>query len=97
MDHERASGEGVGPQEFTLIKMKALEPYPEKLKYVFVYVCVRMYMHVCVGVGVWVCVWDGECFLFCIMYKSLCCVYRLTCPSGHLGYSSHLHTVVSSG
>ncbi|KAL5460341.1 hypothetical protein EMCRGX_G033786 [Ephydatia muelleri] len=32
MDHERASGEGVGPQEFTLIKMKALEPYPEKLK-----------------------------------------------------------------
>ena len=34
MDHERASGEGVGPQEFTLIKMKALEPYPEKLKYV---------------------------------------------------------------
>jgi leucyl-tRNA synthetase len=24
-DHDRASGEGVGPQEYTLIKMKALE------------------------------------------------------------------------
>ena len=32
MDHDRASREGVGPQEYTLIKMKALEPYPEKLK-----------------------------------------------------------------
>uniref|UniRef100_A0A1B6IUA7 leucine--tRNA ligase n=1 Tax=Homalodisca liturata TaxID=320908 RepID=A0A1B6IUA7_9HEMI len=32
MDHDRASGEGVGPQEYTLIKMKLLEPYPEKLK-----------------------------------------------------------------
>lgn len=32
MDHDRASGEGVGPQEYTLIKMKAMEPYPEKLK-----------------------------------------------------------------
>ena len=32
MDHERASGEGVGPQEYTLIKMKAIEPFPEKLK-----------------------------------------------------------------
>ncbi|KAJ8911845.1 hypothetical protein NQ315_003323 [Exocentrus adspersus] len=28
MDHDRASGEGVGPQEYTLIKMKVLEPYP---------------------------------------------------------------------
>lgn len=33
MDHDRQSGEGVGPQEYTLIKMKAIEPYPEKLKH----------------------------------------------------------------
>nr|KAG5701780.1 hypothetical protein BaRGS_000770 [Batillaria attramentaria] len=32
MDHDRASGEGVGPQEYTLIKMKVQEPFPEKLK-----------------------------------------------------------------
>ncbi|XP_057340266.1 leucine--tRNA ligase, cytoplasmic [Microplitis mediator] len=32
MDHDRSSGEGVGPQEYTLVKMKLLEPYPEKLK-----------------------------------------------------------------
>lgn len=31
MDHDRASGEGVGPQEYTLIKMRVLEPFPEKL------------------------------------------------------------------
>ncbi|XP_048459558.1 leucine--tRNA ligase, cytoplasmic isoform X1 [Rhincodon typus] len=31
MDHDRHSGEGVGPQEYTLIKMKILEPYPAKL------------------------------------------------------------------
>ena len=31
MDHDRSSGEGVGPQEYTLIKMKALEPLPTKL------------------------------------------------------------------
>ena len=31
MDHDRSSGEGVGPQEYTLIKMKAVEPYPAKL------------------------------------------------------------------
>ncbi|XP_041049891.1 leucine--tRNA ligase, cytoplasmic isoform X1 [Carcharodon carcharias] len=31
MDHDRQSGEGVGPQEYTLIKMKILEPYPAKL------------------------------------------------------------------
>ncbi|XP_056634645.1 leucine--tRNA ligase, cytoplasmic [Diorhabda sublineata] len=31
MDHDRASGEGVGPQEYTLIKMKVLPPYPKKL------------------------------------------------------------------
>ncbi|XP_046391331.1 leucine--tRNA ligase, cytoplasmic [Ischnura elegans] len=32
MDHDRSSGEGVGPQEYTLIKMRVLEPYPEKLR-----------------------------------------------------------------
>ncbi|CAH1098943.1 unnamed protein product [Psylliodes chrysocephalus] len=31
MDHDRASGEGVGPQEYTLVKMKLLTPYPKKL------------------------------------------------------------------
>ncbi|RZC35227.1 leucine--tRNA ligase, cytoplasmic, partial [Asbolus verrucosus] len=31
MDHDRATGEGVGPQEYTLIKMKLLPPYPSKL------------------------------------------------------------------
>ncbi len=31
MDHDRSTGEGVGPQEYTLIKMKAMEPLPEKL------------------------------------------------------------------
>ncbi|XP_023698173.2 leucine--tRNA ligase, cytoplasmic [Paramormyrops kingsleyae] len=31
MDHDRQTGEGVGPQEYTLIKMKILEPYPSKL------------------------------------------------------------------
>ncbi|XP_067900003.1 leucine--tRNA ligase, cytoplasmic isoform X2 [Heterodontus francisci] len=33
MDHDRQSGEGVGPQEYTLIKMKILEPYPAKLSH----------------------------------------------------------------
>ncbi|CAK8697067.1 unnamed protein product [Clavelina lepadiformis] len=33
MDHDRQSGEGVGGQEYTLIKMQLLEPYPEKLKF----------------------------------------------------------------
>ena len=28
-DHDRASGEGVGPQEYTLVKLLVLEPYPE--------------------------------------------------------------------
>ncbi|KAJ8976696.1 hypothetical protein NQ317_005913 [Molorchus minor] len=32
MDHDRSSGEGVGPQEYTLIKMKVLEPYSEKFR-----------------------------------------------------------------
>ncbi|KAF4523284.1 hypothetical protein B566_EDAN009407 [Ephemera danica] len=31
MDHDRSSGEGVGPQEYTLIKMKMQQPYPSKL------------------------------------------------------------------
>ncbi|XP_039506138.1 leucine--tRNA ligase, cytoplasmic [Pimephales promelas] len=32
MDHDRQTGEGVGPQEYTLIKMKIVEPYPAKLR-----------------------------------------------------------------
>ena len=44
MDHDRASGEGVGPQEYTIIKMKALEPFPEKIRLasfsVSLFVCV---------------------------------------------------------
>ncbi|KAJ7997238.1 hypothetical protein DPEC_G00226900 [Dallia pectoralis] len=31
MDHDRQSGEGVGPQEYTLIKMKVVQPYPAEL------------------------------------------------------------------
>ncbi|XP_006891165.1 PREDICTED: leucine--tRNA ligase, cytoplasmic isoform X1 [Elephantulus edwardii] len=31
MDHDRQTGEGVGPQEYTLIKLKVLEPFPSKL------------------------------------------------------------------
>uniref|UniRef100_A0A8C3L6T8 Leucine--tRNA ligase, cytoplasmic n=1 Tax=Chrysolophus pictus TaxID=9089 RepID=A0A8C3L6T8_CHRPC len=31
MDHDRQTGEGVGPQEYTLIKMRVLDPYPAKL------------------------------------------------------------------
>lgn len=31
MDHDRSTGEGVGPQEYTLIKLKLLKPYPPKL------------------------------------------------------------------
>lgn len=34
MDHDRSTGEGVGPQEYTLIKMKLLEPFTSKLRYV---------------------------------------------------------------
>ena len=33
MDHDRASGEGVGPMEYSLIKMKILDPLPEALRY----------------------------------------------------------------
>ncbi|VBB28703.1 unnamed protein product [Acanthocheilonema viteae] len=29
MDHDRLAGEGVGPQEYTLIKLKILDPLPE--------------------------------------------------------------------
>lgn len=32
MDHDRSSGEGVGPQEYTLVKMKIVSNMPEKLK-----------------------------------------------------------------
>ncbi|CAI4231157.1 unnamed protein product [Auanema sp. JU1783] len=28
MDHDRASGEGVGPQEYTLVKLRVIEPRP---------------------------------------------------------------------
>lgn len=31
MDHDRASGENVGPQEYTLIKMHVTQPIPDKL------------------------------------------------------------------
>ena len=31
MDHDRQSGENVGPQEYTLIKIKVLSPLPSKL------------------------------------------------------------------
>lgn len=32
MDHDRSTGEGAGPQEYTLIKMEVLKPYPDCLK-----------------------------------------------------------------
>lgn len=28
-DHDRASGEGVGPQEYTIVKLLVIQPYPE--------------------------------------------------------------------
>uniref|UniRef100_A0A8C4R6J2 leucine--tRNA ligase n=1 Tax=Eptatretus burgeri TaxID=7764 RepID=A0A8C4R6J2_EPTBU len=31
MDHDRMTGEGVGPQEYTLVKIRILEPFPPKL------------------------------------------------------------------
>ncbi|EGT45646.1 CBN-LARS-1 protein [Caenorhabditis brenneri] len=34
MDHDRASGEGVGPQEYTLIKLKVLEPKPAAIAHI---------------------------------------------------------------
>lgn len=32
MDHDRSTGEGVGPQEYTLVKMKISDNLPAKLK-----------------------------------------------------------------
>lgn len=32
MDHDRSTGEGVGPQEYTLIKMKVVTNVPKKLQ-----------------------------------------------------------------
>ncbi|XP_052738186.1 leucine--tRNA ligase, cytoplasmic [Bicyclus anynana] len=32
MDHDRSTGEGAGPQEYTLIKMEVLQPLPDVLK-----------------------------------------------------------------
>ncbi|XP_063236573.1 leucine--tRNA ligase, cytoplasmic [Bacillus rossius redtenbacheri] len=32
MDHDRSTGEGVGPQEYTLVKMRLLEPFPPALR-----------------------------------------------------------------
>lgn len=32
MDHDRSAGEGVGPQEYTLIKIKVISELPEPLK-----------------------------------------------------------------
>ncbi|CAO4371332.1 unnamed protein product [Caenorhabditis nigoni] len=34
MDHDRASGEGVGPQEYTMIKLKVLDPKPAALAHI---------------------------------------------------------------
>jgi len=31
-DYDRASGEGVQPQEYTIIKMELVPPFPEKFK-----------------------------------------------------------------
>lgn len=32
MDHDRSKGEGAGPQEYTLIKMKVISTLPSKLR-----------------------------------------------------------------
>ncbi|CAB3235804.1 unnamed protein product [Arctia plantaginis] len=32
MDHDRSTGEGAGPQEYTVVKMEVLDPFPEVLK-----------------------------------------------------------------
>lgn len=34
MDHDRSSGEGVGPQEYTLIKLQVLDPKPAALAHI---------------------------------------------------------------
>lgn len=31
MDHDRASGEGVAPQDYTLVKLQLQQPYPNAL------------------------------------------------------------------
>lgn len=31
MDHDRSTGEGAGPQEYTLVKMELLQPFPKAL------------------------------------------------------------------
>lgn len=31
-DHDRQTGEGVGPQEYTLIKLEVLKPFPAPLR-----------------------------------------------------------------
>src|SRR4051812_37937755 len=32
-DHDRASGEGVVPQDYVLIKLEVIAPFPDKLKH----------------------------------------------------------------
>lgn len=32
MDHDRSTGEGVAPQEYTLIKLKLENPFPPSLQ-----------------------------------------------------------------
>jgi len=32
MDHDRSTGEGVAPQEYTLVKLKLGHPYPSKIQ-----------------------------------------------------------------
>ncbi|KAK6031486.1 leucine--tRNA ligase, partial [Ostertagia ostertagi] len=34
MDHDRSSGEGVGPQEYTLVQLKVLEPKPAAIAHI---------------------------------------------------------------
>lgn len=38
MDHDRSTGEGAGPQEYTLLKMEVVEPFPAVLKYVTLFI-----------------------------------------------------------
>lgn len=42
-DHDRASGEGVGPQEYTLIKMKVQELKGERWKRYFLWTSTSTY------------------------------------------------------
>jgi leucyl-tRNA synthetase len=32
MDHDRSKGEGIGPQEYTLVKLELVKPFPEPIK-----------------------------------------------------------------